>query len=260
MATPDPTLANAGILMFPGDVTYDAGTGTTLTVASNAVVETGFEIFLNANANSTAIDMAGAGIVRFVSRINHVEDYADMIIGANNNGISTANYGIRIASGMDFGTTNRLFWAYSSRDDVTTFGLTGCDCDFAGPLYGTAQVTLLGKNSWPGVNTMEEQFAFTGSNSWSGPLEVQRGSVYLGNSNALTAGNVLILDPQNSVNSRLFLYGFNASISDLQSGGYGNTLIANGNNVTLQQCRPGDADGDRKQREHLCRQHCGLVH
>ena len=233
-----PTLANAGTLVFPHDVTFDAGAGSTLTVASNAVAETGFEIFLNANSSSVAVDINGAGITRLISTLNRIESYADVIIGANNNGVSTANYGIRIASGLDLGSTERLFWAYSSRDDVSTFGLTGCDCQFAGPLYGTAQLILLGQNSWQGVNTMEEQFALNASNSWTGTLEVRRGSVYLGNANALTQTNGLILDPAASVNSRFFLYGYNAVVSDLQSGGYGSTVIADGNNVTSSNAGP----------------------
>jgi len=233
-----PTIVNAGTLVFPHDVTYDAGAGTTLTVASNAIAETGFEIFLNSNPNSVAVDISGAGTTRLISTLNRIESYADVVIGNNNNGVSTANFGIRIASGLDLGSTERLFWAYSSRDDVTTYGLTGCDCQFAGPVSGTAQLQLLGHNSWPGVNTMEEQFAFNAVNTWTGPLEVLRGSVYLGNAGAFTNGNVLILDPAASVNSRFFLYGFNASVSDLQSGGYGTMLIANGNNLSSTNVGP----------------------
>jgi phospholipase C len=233
-----PTIVNAGTLVLPHDVTYDAGVGTTLTVASNAVAATGFEIFLDANSSSVAVDISGAGTTRLISTLNRIESYADMVIGANNNGVSTANYGIRIASGLDLGSTERLFWAYSSRDDVSTYGLTGCDCQFAGPISGTAQLQLLGENSWPGVNTMEEQFAFNAANTWTGPLEVLRGSVYLGNAGALTNGNVLILDPAASVNSRFFLYGFNASVSDLQSGGYGSATIADGNNLTSSNAGP----------------------
>jgi len=233
-----PTLVNAGTLIFPHNVTFDAGAGASLTVASNAVAETGFEIFLNANPNGVAVDIAGAGTTRLISTLNRIESYADMVIGANNNGVSTANYGIRIASGLDLGATERLFWAYSSRDDVATYGLNGCDCQFAGPISGSAQLQLLGENSWPGVNTMEEQFALNASNSFTGPLEVLRGSVYLGNPNALVNGNVLILDPAASANSQLFLYGYNASIADLQSGGYGSIVIADGNNVSSTNVGP----------------------
>jgi fibronectin-binding autotransporter adhesin len=100
-----PTVANAGTLVFPNDVTFDAGAGNTLTVAANAVVDTGFEIFLNANSSSVAVDISGAGTTRLISTLNRIESYADMIIGANNNGISTANYGVRIASGLDLGSS-----------------------------------------------------------------------------------------------------------------------------------------------------------
>ena len=99
-------------------------------------------------------------------------------------------------------------------------------------------MTLLGQNSFAGVNTLEVPFAFNASNSFTGPLEISRGSLYLGNTGALTMSNVLILDPAASVNSRLFLYGFNASVSDLQSSGYGGVVIADGNNVTTTNVGP----------------------
>ena len=234
-----PTVVNAGTLIIPSDVTFDAGSGTTLTVASNAVMESGFVLSLNANPSSVAVDIGGLGTVKLVSAIDRIESFPDLTVGANNNGVSTANYGVRLAAGLDVGLVQRLVWAISSEDDVARYGLSGCDFQFAGPISGTAELTLLGKNSWTGVNTMEEQFALTAANTaFTGPLEVQRGSVYLGNSNALTAGNVLILDPAASVNSRLFLYGYNASVSDLQSGGYGNMLIANGNNLSSTNVGP----------------------
>jgi phospholipase C len=233
-----PTIVNAGTLDFPNDVTFDAGTGSTLTIAAGAVMQSDFVLSLNGNISSTAIDISGAGTTRLASAIDRIESYPDLFVGANNSGVSTANYGIRLASALDLGSIQRLVWAISSRDDVTTFGLSGCDFQFAGTVSGAAELSLLGKNSWPGVNTMEEQFAFTASNTFTGPLEVLRGSVYLGNAHALTSSNVLILDPAASVNSRLFLYGYSASISDLQSGGYGTTVIANGNNVTTTNVGP----------------------
>src|SRR6202012_1541964 len=97
---------------------------------------------------SVAVDISGAGTTRLVSTLNRIESYADVVIGANNNGVSTANFGIRVASGLDVGPTVRLFGAYSIRDDVAEFGLNGADCQFAGPVSGTAQLILLGQNSW----------------------------------------------------------------------------------------------------------------
>src|SRR5262249_264680 len=112
------TVANAGTLVFPHNVTFDAGTGATLIVATNAVLETGFEIFLNGNPSGVANDISGAGTTRLISTLNRIESYADVVIGANNNGVSTANFGIRFGSGLDLGTVERLFWAISSRNDV----------------------------------------------------------------------------------------------------------------------------------------------
>ena len=234
-----PTVVNAGTLVLPSDVTFDAGSGSTLSIATNAIMASGFVLSLNANPSSVAVDIAGAGTVQLVSTIDRIESFPDLTVGANNNGVSTANFGVRLAAGLNIGSVQRLVWALSSEDDVARYGLAGCDFQFAGPISGTAELTLLGKNSWAGVNTMEEQFALTAANpAFTGPLEVQRGSVYLGNNNALAAGNILILDPAASVNSRFFLYGFNASVSDLQSGGFGDTVIANGNNMTSTNVGP----------------------
>jgi len=76
---------------------------------------------------------------------------------------------------------------------------------------------------------MEVPFALNASNTFTGPVEIDRGSVYLGNANALVRSNALIFNPAGGNNARLFLYGNNATVSDLSSAGGGASLIANGN-------------------------------
>src|SRR5206468_2624663 len=102
----------------------------------------------------------------------------------------------------------------------------------AGSISGSAGLTIIAQNNWTGSSPMETGFALNASNSFSGPLEIQRGSVYLGNPGALNRGNVLTLDPATGNNARFFLYGQNASVSDLTSAGGGNVIIANGNRKT----------------------------
>ena len=233
-----PTTVNAGVLTLPKDHTFDVTTGTTLNIAAGAVARiSGTVVNLNVNASSVAVDVTGAGTMQLASTLNSIESFSDLNFGPNNN--ATADYGCRLACNLDLGSVHRTIYGWSGRNDVTRYGLTGCDCQFGGSIVGSAELTLVGQNSFPpGVNTMEVPFAFNASNSFTGPLEIRRGSLYLGNANALNNGNVLIFDPALGVNSRLFLYGFNAAVSDLQSTAYGAALIADGNNATTTNVGP----------------------
>ena len=208
------SVVNAGVLAFPKDHTFDVASGTTLNIAAGAIARiSGTVVNLNVNPTSVAVDATGAGTMQLASLLNSIESYSDLNIGPNHSG--TTDYGCRLACNLDLGSVHRTIYGWSGRNDVARLGLTGCDCQFAGTIMGTAELTLRGQNSFaPGTNTMEVPFAFNGSNSFTGPLEIQRGSVYLGNVNALTQGNVLIFDPAQGGHSRLVPYGDNASISD----------------------------------------------
>jgi phospholipase C len=233
------TTVNSGVLAFPHDITFDASTGTTLNIGSGAMVQMSATIFsMNVNSTGVASDVTGAGTLQLTSTLNSIESFSDINFGPNHSG--ALDSGCRLGCNLDLGSVHRTVYGWSGRNDVTRFLLTGCDCQFAGSISGSAELTLEGQNSFPpGVNTMEVPFAFNAANTFTGPLEIRRGSLYLGNANALTKNNVLILDPAVGVNSRLFLYGFNAAISDLQTtGGYGTSLIANGNNSTTTNVGP----------------------
>jgi len=238
LAYTGPTAVNAGALSLLADtVTFDASTGAALTIASNVVAQSISEnLNLNVNSSNVAVDVTGQGTLQLSSTLNHVLGFSDVNFGPNNSG--TADLGCRLAANLNLGSVHRTIYGWSGGNDVARNNLTGCDCQFAGSISGSAELTLVGQNSFAGVNTMEVPFAFNAANSFTGPLEISRGSVYLGNANALTMGNVLILDPPASVNSRLFLYGFNASVSDLQTAGYGSVVIADGNNVTTTNVGP----------------------
>ena len=233
-----PTFVNAGVLAFPKDITFDAAAGTTLNIAAGARVKMSATVFsLNVNASALATDVTGPGTLELTSKLNSIESFSDINFGPNVSG--TTDYGGRLGCNLDLGSVHRTIYGWTSRNDVARFGLTGCDCQLAGSIVGTAELSFEGQNSLAGgVNVLEVPFALNGSNNFTGPLEIERGSVYLGNPNALVAGNPLILDPKLSQNSRLFLYGFNAAISDLQSAAYGTGLIANGNGATSTNVGP----------------------
>ena len=232
------SVVNAGVLAFPKDHTFDVSSGTTLNIAAGAMARiSGTVVNLNVNSTSVAVDASGAGTMQLASTLNSIESYSDLNFGPNQSG--TTDFGCKLACNLDLGSIHRTIYGWSGRNDVVRYGLTGCDCQFAGSIIGSAELTLRGQNSFaPGTNTMEVPFAFNGSNSFTGPLEIQRGSLYLGNVNALTQGNVLIFDPAQGVSSRLFLYGFGANVSDLQSTAYGTSVIANGNGSTSTNVGP----------------------
>jgi phospholipase C len=233
-----PTVVNAGVLAMPKDHTFDAANGTTLNIAAGAIARiSGTVVNLNVNANGVVTDVSGAGTMQFASTLNSIESFSDLNIGINQNG--TSDFGCRIDCNVDLGSVHRTIYGWTGGNDVARNGLAGCDCQFAGSIVGTAILTFEGQNNLTtGVNPMEVPFALNASNSFTGQLEIRRGSVYLGNANALTAGNPLLLDPALGVSSRLFLYGFNASVSDLQSTAYGAALIANGNGATSTNVGP----------------------
>ena len=232
-----PTTVNAGVLQLPGNITFDASSGAVLTIANGATTVVAGTVFnLNVNSSSVAVDVAGAGTLQLASPLNLTEAFPDISFGPNQSG--TADYGCRLAANLNLGSIHRTIFGWSGGNDVARNNLTGADCQFGGSISGTVELSLQGQNSFQGVNVMEVPFALLASNSFTGPLEIQRGSVYLGNVNALTASNTVIFDAPENQNSRLFLYGFNAVIADLQSSGYGDALIADGNNLTTTNVGP----------------------
>src|SRR5208337_3998595 len=67
------------------------------------------------------------------------------------------------------------------------------DCQFGGSISGSGGLTFIAQNNWTGSDPMEVPFALNASNCFTGPVEIQRGSVYLGNANALAQSNAATL-------------------------------------------------------------------
>jgi len=232
-----PTTVNAGTLAFPGNITFDASSGTILNIAAGATASISSSVFnLNVNPTSVAVDVAGGGTLQLASTLNSLETFSDINFGPNQSG--TADFGCRLSANLDLGAIHRTIYGWTGGNDVARNGLLGADCQFGGSISGTAELTLQGQNTLQGVNALEVPFVLLASNSFTGPLEIQRGSVYLGNANALTTSNVLIMDAPANQNARFFLYGFNAAISDLQTSGFGDAVIADGNNITTKNVGP----------------------
>jgi autotransporter-associated beta strand protein len=103
---------------------------------------------------------------------------------------------------------------------------------FGGSITGSGGMTIIAQNSWTGSSPMEVGFCLDASNSFTGPLEIQRGSVYLGSPGALSQTNVLFMNATSGNNARFFLYGNNLFVANLSSSANGVNVIANGNKLT----------------------------
>ena len=225
------TTISAGTLAL-GSVTLAADTANSprislLNISSTAVVESSGTLTLNVGSSNPSIDVAGSGILRLTSTTNSAT-VPDLYFGANHSGATY--WGARIAASLDLGSAQRYVFGKTGHAGVGEYGLANTDCQFGGPILGAGGLTFIAQMTWTGAApTMEVPFALNASNSFTGPVEIRRGSVYLGAAGALVHGNALTLNPAAGNNARLFLYGNNASVSDLASTGAGTALIANGN-------------------------------
>jgi autotransporter-associated beta strand protein/YVTN family beta-propeller protein len=218
------TTVNAGTLGL-GTASFASSDALNLS-ASGAVLESFGTLNLAVNTTATAIDIYGPGTLRLTAMTNS-SARPDLYFGPNHSGNSC--WGARLAAGVDLGGTQRYVFGQTGHNGVGMYGLTNADCQFGGSITGSGGLTFIAQNSWTGSEPMEVPFALNANNSFTGPVVIQRGSVYLGNANALACSNVLTFAPASGNNARLFLYGNNACVSDLSSSGAGSALIADGN-------------------------------
>ena len=218
------TTVNAGILGL-ASATFSAASPLSLSAPGLAAESSG-TFSLAVNTSGTAIDVSGSGTLRLTATTNSNAS-PDLYFGPNHSGNSC--WGARLAANLDLGSAQRYVFGMTGHNGVGIYGLTGADCQFGGSISGSGGLTFIAQDSWTGTEPMEVPFALNASNSFTGPVEIQRGSVYLGNASALTRGNALTFNASSGNNARLFLYGNNASVSDLSSAGAGSALIANGN-------------------------------
>ena len=218
------TTVSAGTLGL-GSATFSAASPLNIS-APSAAVESAGTFSLAVNTTATAIDVSGSGTLRLTATTSGSVS-PDLDFGPNHSGNSC--WSARLAANVDLGSAQRYVFGRTGHNGVGMYGLTGADCQFGGSISGAGGLTFIAQNNWTGSEPMEVPFALNASNSFTGPVEIQRGSVYLGDANALTQSNALTLNPASGNNARVFLYGNNASVSDMSSAGAGSALIANGN-------------------------------
>ena len=232
------TKAGAGKLVLGGANTYtgttavSAGTLTlgpatfsstnTLTIAASSFAESAGTLNLMVSSANPAINVSGSGTLRLIATNNSAAS-ADLYFGPNHSG--TTYWGARIATAVDLGSSQRYIFGKTGHNGVGKYTVTGGDCQFAGAISGSGGLTLIGQNT---LSDMEVSFCLNAANTFTGPVEIQRASLYLGAAGALN-GNVVKFNPSLGNNARCFLWGRNLTITDLQSPGAGTAIIANGN-------------------------------
>ncbi len=221
------TTVGSGTLAFSS--AYFSASSPLNIAAPSAIAESAGTLSLIVNSSATTIGVSGAGLLRLASTTNNANS-PDLDFGPNHSGNSF--WGARITTSLDLGSRQRFVFGRTGHNGVGPYGLTGTDCQFGGTILGSGGLTFIAQNNWTGSGPMETAFALNASNAFTGPLEIRRGSVYLGNADALSRGNVLTFNPAAGHNARLFLYGNNATIADLSSSGAGDAVIANGNLLT----------------------------
>ncbi len=215
------TTNNAGTLELLGSLnTYES---TPLSINSN--VESGGTLNLDVNQNGSGASMnvIGSGALTLIST-NNSPASPDLYFGPDHNGADY--YGAFLAqSTLDLRGGQRYIWSRSGHNSVSKY-LGNEDCRIAGNIIGTGGLTYIAQMNWP---DMEVPLTLFGANTFTGEMEIQRGSIYLMNVQALVRTNKLLIDPSGTNNARFFLYGNGATIANLESGGTGNALVANGN-------------------------------
>ncbi len=224
------TLVSAGLLRFLNPVNTSANAPLTVAAIATAQITAPLNLNVSQNSSLASTNVLGAGTLQLTAT-NSGPLLPDLYFGPDHNG--PAYWGAQIATRVDLGNAQRFIHAKTGHNGVGKYGLLNADAQFAGSMVGSGGLTLIAQMTWTATSpAMEVPFCLDASNSFTGPLELQRGSVYLGHPQALTRTNTLFLNAAPGNNARFFLYGNSTTVADLSSSSGGNNTIANGNEKT----------------------------
>jgi len=219
---------NAGVLRLLGSLSAYANSGLVINAGAVESAAT-LNLMVSQNGNTGSTNVLGAGTLRLIATANGPAN-PDLNFGPDANGVLFYGAQIDMAT-LDLGATQRYLYATSSHNSVAVYRNRE-DARINGNIIGSGGITYLAQNTNAGANgnqPMECPLVLGGSNTFAGELEIQRGSVYLLNPNALTQTNQLLMDPIAGHNTKFFLYGNNPTVANLASSGAGTALVANGN-------------------------------
>ncbi len=227
---------NGGTATVAGNLTAQATTAgaNQVTVASGAVLQTGGTLFLDvANATSAGVtDVAGGGTLRLVGTANSAAT-PDLFFGPDHNGTNFYGAALNTAT-LDLGSAQRFVTANSGHNTVAKYLATsppGVDAYIGSSILGSGGITYTGNQE--AASGFYAPLVLAGANTFTGLLDVEQGSVYLDNANALNlpAGNPVTLNNNGAGYSHLFLLGNSSTVANLTSGGStpAATAVGNGN-------------------------------
>jgi autotransporter-associated beta strand protein len=225
----DGTTNNAGTieLLSSLDTTNNPSFASPL-VINAGIVESAATLNLDVTENEEngSTNVLGLGTLRLVST-NNGPSSPDLFFAPD--AYENYYYGTALdVSNLDLGASQRYIFALTEHNAVAQYDPWE-DARIDANILGTGGITYIAQNSWTGSYPIECPLVLAGSNTFTGEVEIQRGSIYLFNASALVETNELLMDPAISNNARLFLYGNDATVANLESSGAGNALIANGN-------------------------------
>jgi fibronectin-binding autotransporter adhesin len=200
-----------------------------ITISAGAFYDSYGTISTIADPNLTQnIQIAGDGTLRLVSTTNNGVTSYDFDFNANNVAGAATNWGTQISANIDLGSSQRYFTGQSNHNGFGVY-FASTDVAFLGSISGSGGITFNARATLR--SDMEVPFVFFGSNTFTGPVVIQRGSIYLYGAGSLN-GNAVSFDVASGGGGNLFLYGNSFTVSNLTSTGAGTARIANGNRAT----------------------------
>jgi len=222
------TTNNGGILEFLGNINTSNNPTFSSPLVINGIVESAgtFNLDVNQNNSSGSVNVLGTGTLRLIAT-NNSSSSPDLFFAPD--AVANDYYGAALdSSNLDLGDSQRYIFALTEHNAVAKYDPYE-DARIDANIIGAGGITYIAQNTYGGGSPMECPLVLAGSNTFTGRVEIQRGSIYLFNANALVQTNKLLINPAQSNNARLFLYGNGSAVANLESGGLGNPLIANGN-------------------------------
>ena len=200
-----------------------------INIASGAFVESTGELSTTADGSvNPNYEVIGSGTLELRSPNSGVNN-PDIDFNSNDAEGSTANWGTAISANIDLGSSQRYFTGQTNHNGFGVYGAS-TDAYITGNISGSGGMTFVGMPT--GRSDMEMPFVFTGTNTFTGPVIIDRGSVYLDSPGAFPGGNDVTFNVT-AGEGNLFLYGNSITIGTLTSTATGGVAqIAVGNRAT----------------------------
>jgi fibronectin-binding autotransporter adhesin len=233
-STASATAANLVVTDTGAPVTFTGSVYTSRTQAMNiaagaTVVTKGtLDLLVAENGSTEGNNVFGNGTLTLGGTSNSLAA-PDIFFGPDHSGASYYGAKITVAN-LNLGSAQRYIVSNSGHNSVGKYLTSTVDVDayISSNISGGGGITFQG-NAYNVSNYAG--LVLAGSNSFSGPVQVNLGSIYLDNANALTQSNTLTLQNNGTGYSHFFLLGNSTTVTNLTSTGTSqqSTGIANGN-------------------------------